>query len=161
MGVSSSEGLAFHATLNETNQHLFLPFQPAGTSGLARRLNPYVHYIACRWDYDATPKEMLAESGQVALVRAPATGRELTAIPADWGPHEEKTGRAADLSPSLLKDLGIETDDVVEVIYPWREANHAGRRHHVPDLYLPAGDRDLSHYLGADARLSGCRSRTR
>jgi N-acetylmuramoyl-L-alanine amidase len=119
-GVSASEGLAFHYELTEANQHLFLPFQPAGTSGLARRLNPYVHYIACRWDYNTTPKTMLANSGEVALVRAPATGMSLTAIPADWGPHEEKTGRAADLSPSLMQDLGIETDDVVEVIYPWR-----------------------------------------
>ena len=120
MGVSAEEGLAFHYAITEANQHLFLPLVPMGTSGLARRLNPYVHYLACRWNYDVTSKEMLAGSGQVALVRAPATGRELTAIPADWGPHEEKTGRAADLSPSLLKDLGIETDDIVEVVYPWR-----------------------------------------
>jgi hypothetical protein len=63
---------------------------------------------------------MLAESGEVALVRALATGRELTARPADWGPHEEKTGRVADLSPKLMVDLGIETDDLVQVIYPWR-----------------------------------------
>jgi N-acetylmuramoyl-L-alanine amidase len=119
-GVSPDEGLAFHYELTEANQHLFLPFQPAGTTGLARRLNPCVHYIACRWDYNITPKTMLANSGEVALVRAPASGISMTAIPADWGPHEEKTGRAADLSLSLMDDLGIETDDVVEVTYPWR-----------------------------------------
>jgi hypothetical protein len=62
---------------------------------------------------------MLRDSGQVALVRAISTGKELTAIPADWGPHEEQTGRAADLSKSLLDALGLETDDEVEVIYPW------------------------------------------
>jgi N-acetylmuramoyl-L-alanine amidase len=119
-GVSPSEGLAFHYEINTDNQYLFLPLQPTGTSGLARRLNPMVHYVACRWDYNITPKTMLAESGEVALVRALATGRELTARPADWGPHEEKTGRAADLSPKLMVDLGIQTDDIVEVIYPWR-----------------------------------------
>ena len=117
MGVSPSEGLAFIYDI-DTVPHLFLPTQPAGTTGLARRLNPYVHFIACRWDYAVTPKTMLAESGQVALVRNVSTGMELSAIPADWGPHEEQTGRAADLSRSLLEDLGLETDDEVEVIYP-------------------------------------------
>jgi len=117
-GVSASEGLAFIYELNEANQHLFLPFQPPGTTGLARRLNPYVHYIACRWDYSVTPKSTLIQN--VALVRSPKTGVELTAIPADWGPHQD-TGRVADLSPQLMADLGIETDDEVEVIYPWIE----------------------------------------
>jgi N-acetylmuramoyl-L-alanine amidase len=119
-GVSPSEGLAFLYEINTDNQYLFLPLQPTGTTGLARRLNPMVHYVACRWDYNVTPKKMLAESGEVALVRALATGRELTARPSDWGPHEEKTGRLADLSPSLMVDLGIQTDDIVEVVYPWR-----------------------------------------
>ena len=117
MGVSPSEGLAFIYDI-ETVPHLFLPYQPPGTTGLARRLNPYVHYIACRWDYNITPKKMLAESGEVAVVRAVKTGMELRAIPADWGPHEAETGRAADLSPSLLEDLGLATDDEVEVVYP-------------------------------------------
>ena len=114
--------VAFIYELNEKNQHLFLPFQPKGSTGLARRLNPYVHYVACRWDYAKTPKTMLSDSGEVALVTAQKTGISLTAIPADWGPHEEKTGgRVADLSPSLMDDLGVQTDDVVEVIYPYRE----------------------------------------
>jgi hypothetical protein len=96
--------------------HLFLPYQPSGTSGLARRLNPYIHYVACRWDYSVTSKDML-KGGEIALVRAPATGIALTAFPADWGPNEN-TGRVADLSPGLLADLGIETDDEVEVRFP-------------------------------------------
>ena len=42
--------------------HLFHAV-PARThhTGLARRLNPFVHYIACRWDYNETPKATLAE----------------------------------------------------------------------------------------------------
>ena len=113
-GVSPSEELAF---IHEMDQapHLFLPYQPEGTSGLARRLNPYVHYVACRWNYNVTSRDMLLD--KVALVRAPATGIALTAFPADWGPHEN-TGRVADLSPGLLADLGIETDDEVEVRFP-------------------------------------------
>jgi N-acetylmuramoyl-L-alanine amidase len=114
-GVSQDEGLAFiHAV--EDCPHIFLPFQPKGTSGLARRLNPHVHYVACRWDYVKTPKAMLRE--EVALVCSPDTGMAMKAFPADWGPNEA-TGRVADLSPSLMDDLGIETDWVVEVIFPF------------------------------------------
>lgn len=110
-GVSPSEGLAFIYELDDA-PHLFLPEQPPGTTGLARRLNPDKYYIACRWDYDVTSKEDLP--GMKIIVRAPSTGREFIAEPADWGPHED-TERVADLSPALLDDLGIETDDEVEI----------------------------------------------
>lgn len=116
-GVSPSEGLAFIDDIEQA-PYLFLPTQPAGTTGLARRLNPYVHYIACRWDYETHPKNTLLS--KVAMVRAIRTGVALAAIPADWGPHED-TGRVADISPSLMADLGITTDDEVEVIFPWTE----------------------------------------
>ena len=56
----------------------------------------------------------------MALVANVKTGVSATAFPADWGPHED-TGRVADLSPALMRDLGLETDDTVSVVYPWRE----------------------------------------
>jgi len=116
-GVSDSEGLAFHYAIHEGNQHLFLPIQPPGTTGLARRLNAKaVRYLAVRWDYAKTPKTMLAGDTK-ALVTAVATGISQTAYPADWGPNEA-TNRVADLSPALMEDLGIETDDEVIVTYP-------------------------------------------
>jgi len=114
-GVAADEGLAFIYEYDMA-PHLFLDYQPAGTTGLARRLDPEVFYLACRWDYDKYPKPSLLE--HMALVRAPSTGREFLAYPADWGPHEEKTGRAADISQGLMAALGIETDDIVEVVYP-------------------------------------------
>jgi hypothetical protein len=55
---------------------------------------------------------------QVALVRAVKTGRALTAYPADWGPHVD-TGRVADISQGLMEALGIQTDDDVQVIFPF------------------------------------------
>jgi hypothetical protein len=113
-GVAPDEGLAFIYMIEDA-PHLFLPFQPDDTSGLARRLNPFVHYIACRWDYDVTPREMLLD--QLAQVTALKTGITLKCFPADWGPHQS-TGRVADLSPSLMADLGITTDDEVEVVFP-------------------------------------------
>jgi N-acetylmuramoyl-L-alanine amidase len=114
-GVSPSEGLAFIYEVADA-PHLFLPHQPPGTTGLARRLNPEEFYVACRWDYDETSKNELL--GIMALVRSPKTGKEFMAYPADWGPHKD-TGRVADLSPGLMSALGIETDDEVEVTFPY------------------------------------------
>lgn len=114
-GVSASEGLAFISDIEQA-PHLFLPYQPSGTTGLARRLNPYVHYIACRWDYDRISKDDLRDI--TVMVRATFTGIELEAFPADWGPHED-TDRVADLSPQLMADLGITTDDEVTVTMPY------------------------------------------
>ena len=112
MGVAPSEGLAFVYKV-EDKPELFLPYQPSGTTGLARRLNPWVPYVACRWNYDETSKEMLLTK----MARVRVGDLELDAFPADWGPHES-TGRIADLSPGLMNSLGIKTDDVVEVFFP-------------------------------------------
>ena len=113
MGVAPNEGLAFIYEIDDAPR-LFLPKQPAGTSGLARRLDPNKHYIAMRWDYDMTSKNDLLK--MLVLVRAPETGKMFLAKPADWGPHED-TGRIADISPGLMEALGITTDDEVEVIF--------------------------------------------
>ena len=111
-GVAPDEGLAFIFKVEDA-PHLFLPYQPKGTTGLARRLNPAVPYVATFWDnYAVVSKEMLA-SGKRALVRAPSTGRQMKAWPADTGPNPG-TGRVADLSPGLMEILGIETDDEVQ-----------------------------------------------
>ena len=116
-GVSEDEGLAFISDVMQA-PYLFLPYQPEDTTGLARRLNPFVHYLAMRFDYSKHPKETLLE--KVALVRNLKTGVALKASPADWGPHED-TDRVADISPSLMEDLGLETDDEVEVIFPYEK----------------------------------------
>jgi hypothetical protein len=113
MGVAPDEGLAFIYEIDQA-PHLFLPYQPTGTTGLARRLNPDIHYVACRWDYTQTPRDLLLK--ELAQVRT-NTGLALSAYPADWGPHVN-TGRIADLSPGLMEDLGIKTDDEVQVIFP-------------------------------------------
>jgi N-acetylmuramoyl-L-alanine amidase len=109
--------LAFIYSVDDA-PHLFLPSQPPGTTGLARRLDPQEYYIACRWDYDQYPKTSLLE--HTALVRSLKTGRQFEAYPADWGPHAD-TDRVADISPGLMAALGIQTDDEVEVIYPYSD----------------------------------------
>lgn len=114
-GVDPDEGLAFFYEYQDA-PHLFLPMQPPGTTGLARRLDPNVLYVACRWDYDETPKTMLADKANQCVVRSRETGLSFLAWPADWGPHED-TGRAADVSYGLMEVLDIETDDEIDVIY--------------------------------------------
>lgn len=114
-GVAPDEGLAFIYSVSD-KPDLFLPEQPPGTTGLARRLDPDESYCALRWDYDQFPKEFLRGPAK-ARVRAPKTGKEFLASPADWGPHVD-TGRVADISPGLMEALGIETDDEIEIEYP-------------------------------------------
>jgi hypothetical protein len=116
-GMTDDEGLAFIYDVMDAPQ-LFLPEGTEGTvgMGLARRLNPYVPYVACRWDYSVTPKPYLLQ--HMALVKSTRNGTFIKAFPADWGPNET-TGRVADLSPGCMDYLGIETDDEVEVIFPF------------------------------------------
>jgi N-acetylmuramoyl-L-alanine amidase len=114
-GVAPSEGLAW-ITAVEQKPEIFLSYQPEGTTGLARRLNPASLYLATRWDYAETPPPVLLE--EMALVTAPKTGRSVKCYPADWGPHED-TGRVADISPGAMELLGITTDDIVEVVFPY------------------------------------------
>jgi N-acetylmuramoyl-L-alanine amidase len=117
-GVSPSEGLAFIYDV-EDKPHLFLPNQPPGTTGLARRLDPNTYYFAMRWDYDQFSKDELVGDAQ-GLIRSHKTGKKVMAHPADWGPHTS-TNRVADTSPAVLTALGIQTDDEVEIIYPFTE----------------------------------------
>ncbi len=114
-GVSPSEGLAFIYDVDDA-PHLFLSYQPSGTTGLARRLNPETFYLATRWDYDQYPKDYLLT--EMALVRNPKTNKQVKVYPSDWGPHQD-TGRVADVSPAVMEYLGLKTDDEVEVIFPF------------------------------------------
>jgi len=116
-GVSASEDLALYWEEEQINLHpmLFLPEQPPGTTGLARRLDPEMPYLAVRWSYEGYTKDELRDA--VFLIYAPSTGRSELCRAVDWGPHSD-TGRIADISPGLMKRLGIVTDDEVEIIFP-------------------------------------------
>jgi uncharacterized protein (TIGR02594 family) len=111
-GVAEDEELAFIQRVDQAPD-LFLPEQPPGTTGLARRLDPSKLYIACRWDYAKTPKAYL----RTIAVQVTANGKTINCRPADWGPNG-RTDRAADLSPGAMKVLGIKTDDTVTVTIP-------------------------------------------
>jgi hypothetical protein len=113
MGVN--EGLALSTPLDLTDPRysdLFLPAPPPGTTGLGRRLNPAKYYLACRWDYNRTPKAFLRDA--VAILVNPENGRSASAKPVDWGPSPG-TNLVADLSLGVAAALGLNTDDFVSV----------------------------------------------
>lgn len=116
-GVSESEGLALFERVDQM-PNIFLTEQPEGTTGLARRLDPEKMYIAMRWKYATTPKEVLRRSlvlvsNTISRKSVLAVQKHVYAIPCDWGPNE-RTSRVCDLSPGLMKYLELETDDIVE-----------------------------------------------
>lgn len=102
-------------------------------------------YLACRWDYNILPKTYLAQPTTWATVTNLSTGRSIQARPIDWGPHEKKTDRAADVSPFVAAQLGLTTDDLVEVVIPTPEGRVAGAIKPSPALVpvpaVPAGAR--------------------
>lgn len=120
-GVSSSEGLAVIGAEDLARPDtVLLPHQPQGTTGLARRLDPTKHYIACRWDYRRTPRGFLRNS----VVQVQANGKSVDARPADWGPNAS-TGRVADLSPAVASELSVKTDDECTIVIPLPDVTQA------------------------------------
>ncbi len=125
--VSPSEDLAlvFNQLTFSKVTEFFLPEQPPGTTGFARRLNPKKHYIACRWNYADTPKSYLLST--LVKVTNPKTGKSAMAKPLDWGPRGD-LNRTADLSPGLAEHLGLETNEVCEMLllHPGEQAEAEG-----------------------------------
>ncbi len=148
-GVSPSEGLAWIYDLDDApSPELFLSYQPEGTSGLARRLNPDSFYVACRFypegdaDAKAAMRPILLE--EMALVRNPKNGKQVKCWASDWGPHDEKTGgRVADLSPAALEYLGLTTDQECEVVFPFTHRAPAVVAKPYPRIRMSSGHSTL------------------
>lgn len=116
LGMTSTEGLALFADpsdfIRAGMSDYLLSSQKAGAYGLGRRLNPDLPYVACRWDYNITPRAVLRACH--IRVTNTRTGKVEMARAVDWGPNAD-TKRAADLSPGLAKALGLDTDDVCTI----------------------------------------------
>lgn len=118
LGIAKNENLALvdsDADFQKLKEY-FLKVQPPGTTGYGRRLNnKEKFYIACRWNYQETPRKFL----QDILVRVtnPANGKSEMAKPIDWGPNAD-TNRVADLSDCLADALGLVTNDICKVEIP-------------------------------------------
>lgn len=116
-GMTKTENLAWIES--EAQAQAYPGFFNAQQSfeGFAWRLKKDdVPYLACRWDYRVLPKSYLTQPTTWATVTNLATGKKIQARPIDWGPNLEETGREADLSPFVAAQLGLDTDDEVEVV---------------------------------------------
>ena len=59
-GVTPAEGLSLVSQEDlPAFKDYFLPVQPLGTTGLARRLNPKSFYVSARWDYSRHSRSFL------------------------------------------------------------------------------------------------------
>ena len=111
-GVAANENLALYWDVAQVQlmPELFLPRQPGGTTGLARRLDPDALYCAMRWDYSEVSKDELRYS----VVRVQKGKLVQFLRPVDYGP-DTGTGRLIDVSPGAMVALLASTDDEVEV----------------------------------------------
>ncbi len=120
-GVGFSEDLAWIEREQQAAAYpgFFLPGRSG--EGFGHRLNTEKFYLACRWDYDLTPKGFLAQPTTLCVVTNVASGASAEARPIDFGPSDTKPGakdRVADLSPGLAAHLGLTTDAICEVAIP-------------------------------------------
>ena len=140
-GVAPGENLALYDPWDVAHAPpgMFLPTQPPGSTGTARRLNPAFPYLAMRWAYSDDKKSVLLHDGRgrplgvclpvttphewlkanTVLVSNPRRPdlKPQPAHPADWGPNSE-TFRVADLSPFFAEALDLQTNDLVTVTFP-------------------------------------------
>lgn len=149
-GMTMTENLAW---IERESQAAAYPgyFNPQqGAEGFGWRLKKDdVPYVACRWDYRVLPKTFLSQPGTWATITNPATGQTIQARPIDWGPHQAKTGRDADVSPFVAAKLGLKTDDVVEV----RILTPSGLFSQPPPPLVP--ERRVAHGARSAAFLTG------
>jgi hypothetical protein len=115
-GVPPDEGLSLVSPESlESLKEYFLPTQPPGTTGLARRLNVEKYYMSARWNYKTFSREYLPK--HKVKVSNPRNGKEAEAQPVDYGPSAN-FGRVADLSPGLATFLGLQIGDEAVITIP-------------------------------------------
>jgi len=124
--VTPNEGLTLvdlqDLEANSPLKQYFLDDQPAGTTGLARRLNPDKYYIAARWNFNQYSREFLRTHKVKVSNPKNTNSKPEEAQPVDWGPSVH-TGRVASLSPGLMAKLGLDTDDEAVITIPKSQAS--------------------------------------
>ena len=80
---------------------------------LAERPADY-YWIAMRWSYSPNGRDFWRNAR--FILKNPHTGDSVVARAVDWGPHT-RTGRTVDLSPQVMSDLGLVTDQNVLVAF--------------------------------------------
>lgn len=86
---------------------------------------PIFRYCACRWDYHSLMSQLDADTktevkqtlyhDYIVEVTNKSTGKKINVRPVDWGPARW-TGRIIDLDSLSMRELGLKTDDEVEIV---------------------------------------------
>lgn len=108
-GVSQNEtGTLTGERLRSLNN----PLRPTDAVLASNKASYY--YIAMRWDY--SPRGKAEWRNRRMVVVNPRTGARVVVRPVDWGPNVN-TGRVMDLSPQVMDDLGLTTDETALVAF--------------------------------------------
>jgi hypothetical protein len=108
-GVSSTET---GAITGERLRSLNVPLNPSAETLRARPEDFY--YVAMRFDYTNVGRTFWRTAR--LLVVNPRTHAAVVVRPVDWGPNT-RTARIVDVSPQVMADLEIDTDDLVSVSF--------------------------------------------
>jgi hypothetical protein len=108
-GVTATET---GAVSGERLRSLNDPVSPSASTLMSRPADYY--FVAMRWNY--RPNSTTWWRNARILVRNPTTGRTVVARPVDWGPNTS-TRRVVDVSPQVMTDLGVTTDNDVDVAF--------------------------------------------
>ncbi len=108
-GVGPSETVAISG---EVARSLNSPLHPDAAT-LAAHPERY-YYVAMRFSY--SPMGTSFWRSARLIIANPRTGVRVVVRPADWGPNTS-TGRVMDLSPQVIADLGLTTDDTAIVAF--------------------------------------------
>ena len=108
-GVSSTET---GAVTGERLRALNSPLDPDAAT-LASRPGDY-YFVAMRWSYSPNGTSWWRNARLV--VANARTGAQVVVRPVDWGPNTS-TRRIIDVSPQVMSDLGVTTDDEVLVAF--------------------------------------------
>ncbi|MBO6933999.1 MAG: N-acetylmuramoyl-L-alanine amidase [Deltaproteobacteria bacterium] len=100
------------AITGERVRYLNDPVDPSAETLAARPADYY--WIAMRWNYEPRGREFWRNARFV--LTNPATGASVVARAVDWGPHT-RTRRVVDVSPQVMSDLGLVTDQDVLVAF--------------------------------------------
>lgn len=121
-GMCSDSGLALYEKWeSDLRPDLFRPSAANDTFELTwKRLRADSPYVALRFKLNLRTNRCFMQTVPIKITN-PKTGQYVVGFVVDYGPSPS-TGRLIDLSPRIMKDLRLQTDDDVQV-QPLTEEN--------------------------------------
>lgn len=113
-GMKPEDGLSIYEHHEaDKRPDLFLPRSTNLQLGTSQRLKEDVLFFACRFPLRVIPRSALQKTRWI--FRNPVNGKMASLWLVDYGPNL-RTGRSFDVSKFAAETLGLNTDDLVEVL---------------------------------------------